>query len=130
MLVLMLLMLAACDNEPESVIAYADLPATGDAARGETLYHQLSNPLCSSCHVDDIAAAPALDTYTVELAESRVADMDAREYTFYSIVEPWRFIPDNYGDAMPNRYDDELSPQDIADLIEYMLSPRPTATEE
>ncbi len=121
---LMLVVLAAgCSNEPESKIPYSALPAEGDPVRGERLYNELASPLppCSSCHNEEANASPLLERYS-EIAGSRVEGQNAHEYTFYSIVEPWRHVVDGYGNAMYNEYDDRLQPQDIADLIAYVLS--------
>lgn len=109
--------LVACGNrQPPSVIAYQDLPAVGDASRGEQLFIQQG---CSGCHNDDASAAPHLINYYTDAA-TRVEGQTAREYTFYSIVEPWRYTVTGYGNIMPNRYDDTLTPQDIVDLITYL----------
>jgi hypothetical protein len=55
------------------------------------------------------------------VAGERVEGESAREYTFYAIAEPGRYIVEGYGNAMYNRYDENLSPQEIADLIAYLL---------
>ncbi|MEM6527508.1 MAG: cytochrome c [Chloroflexota bacterium] len=116
------LILAACGGS-ESVVSYADLPTEGDPVRGEALYFQASglSPACSACHVAEAAGAPVLDENYPALAAQRVAGQDAHEYTFYAIVEPGQYIVEGYGNAMYNRYDENLEPQDIADLIAYLL---------
>jgi mono/diheme cytochrome c family protein len=120
---LVLPILAACNPNPPSVIDYDDLPPEGDAARGEQIFNEQINaqPACSSCHADNNNASPDLTGFG-ERAEDRVAEQESREYAFYSIVEPGRYIVDDFGNAMPNQYDDKLTPQDIADLIAYLLS--------
>lgn len=120
---IMLFLLTACNPNPPSVISYEDVPLDGDSAHGEELFNSAikSAPPCSSCHIPDSPASPDLAGLS-ERAGSRVEDMDAREYIFYSIVEPARFIVEDYGNVMWNRYDESLSPQDIADLIAYLLS--------
>jgi len=118
---ILVLLLTACNPNPPSTIAYEDLPAEGDAAHGEVLFNTAikSAPPCSSCHVPNSPASPDLAGLS-ERAGSRVEGMDAREYLFYSIVEPGRYIVDGYGNVMWNKYDESLSPQDIADLIAYL----------
>jgi cytochrome c553 len=120
-MLVLLLILAACTS-PTS-LQYSDIPETGDAARGEELFNTSTNlaPACLGCHITGSSASPPLDGFG-EIAGSRVEGESAREYTFYSIVEPERHIVEGYGNAMYNQYDEKLSPQDIADLIEYILS--------
>jgi mono/diheme cytochrome c family protein len=91
---------------------------------GEELFARSERviPSCVTCHVQDPAGSPVLDATYPELAASRIEGMDAHEYTFYSIAEPGGYIVEGYGNAMYNRYDDNLNPQDIADLIAYLLS--------
>lgn len=122
-LTIMAFVLVACDTAPESVIAYADVPASGDAIAGENIYNNVANPACSNCHLEGAAAAPDLVGYAAE-AGQRVDGQDAREYTFYAIVEPWQHVLEGYGNAMPASYDDALSPQQIADLMAYLLQER------
>lgn len=115
--------LAACATEPPSAISYSKLPDEGDPVRGEALFSQSIEGLapCASCHLPDMPASPDLDGFG-DVAGTRVAGVDAREYTFYAITEPGRTIVAGYGNAMPNQYDENLSPQDIADLIAYLLT--------
>lgn len=119
-------LLAACDGGSDGdVLAYEDLPATGDAARGEELFTQSINrtPTCISCHAvegEGGAASPSLAGYGA-IAGERVPDMSAREYSFWAIVDVRRFTTPGYNNVMYDGYGDKLSPQDIADLIAYML---------
>lgn len=121
--VLAAVLLMGCANTPESVIPYSEIPETGDVARGEALYNESISlaPTCASCHNAEGGGSPDLTGYG-EIAGTRVEGQDAHEYTFYSIAEPWRYIVDGYGNAMYNLYDDRLTPQQIADLIAYVLS--------
>ena len=120
--VLVLLLAAGCASTPPSVIAYSDLPV-GDAARGEVVYTQTSAVVaaCTACHQSDGAGAPMMAGYS-QVAGTRVAGQTASEYTFYSIVEPYRYLVLGYGNAMPHTYDNRLTPQDIADLTAYLLT--------
>jgi mono/diheme cytochrome c family protein len=117
------LVLVACSQNTSSKITFNDLPATGDAARGQEIFqseHQ-GLPACNSCHKDVDEGTPTLIGLGSR-ADKRVAGMSAREYAFWSIVEPGRHLVPDFGNAMPNQYDDKLKPQDIADLIAYILS--------
>lgn len=121
-LLLILLLVAGCNANPASSIPYVDIPADGDAAYGEQLFNQQNGiaPACSSCHNANANAVPDLTGYGA-IAGTRVEGESAREYTFYAIAEPGRFVVEGYGNAMYNKYDEALSPQDIADLIAYLL---------
>ncbi|GAB4511111.1 MAG: hypothetical protein OHK0046_08750 [Anaerolineae bacterium] len=123
MLIMLAMILAACQQNPASTIAYSEIPAEGDAARGAEIFNQVINlaPACSSCHNDSAVAAPVLDGYSA-VAGTRVEGQDAREYTFYAIAEPGRHIVSGYGNAMYNQYDEKLTGQQLADLIAYLLS--------
>jgi len=124
LLVLLSLILAACNADEPSSIGYDAIPAQGDPENGAILYTQATNgtPACNACHIEDATAAPYITDGYAELAASRVAEEDAREYTFWAITEPQRHIVEGYGNAMYNQYDENLTPQQIADLIAYMLS--------
>jgi mono/diheme cytochrome c family protein len=120
-MLVLLLFLAAC-TAPAS-LQYSDIPETGDAARGEELFNTSTNlaPACLGCHIAGNNASPPLDGFG-EIAGIRVEGESAREYAFYSIVEPERHIVEGYGNAMYNQYGSKMSPQEIADVIEYLLS--------
>jgi mono/diheme cytochrome c family protein len=124
-LILMALLglLTSCNSKPPSAITYASVPQDGDPVRGEQLFTAGTGGTapCGACHTANNPASPDMEGYG-ERAENRVAGQDAWEYTFYSITEPWRFIVEGYGNAMPNNYDEVLTPQDIADLIAYLLT--------
>lgn len=117
LLLLLMLILTAC-GEATTSIAYSDLPETGDIANGETLFEAQN---CSACHVEGASGAPQLEGLS-ERADTTVEGQSAREYVFYSVVEPSQHIVEGYGNAMPNRYDERMTPQEIADLIAYLLS--------
>lgn len=116
-------LLVGCNTYPETTLPYSELPADGDAVSGEKLFVQQIgvSPSCASCHNPDATASPHLEGFG-ELAGTRVEGETAHEYAFYSIVEPPRYLVEGYGNAMYNRYDENLDPQDIADLVAYLLS--------
>ncbi|MEO1286379.1 MAG: cytochrome c [Chloroflexota bacterium] len=112
----LMMILTACGSS-ESSITLAELPDTGDAVNGEALFSEYN---CNACHVEGASGAPNLDDLA-DRADSIVAGQSAREYTFYAIVEPSQHIAEGYGNAMPNNYDDRMTPQEIADLVAYLL---------
>jgi mono/diheme cytochrome c family protein len=122
MIMVLMLLLSACGSA-ESVLLYEEVPKTGDPTNGEVLFNESVNrmPACSGCHVAAAAGAPSLAGYAA-VAGERVEGQDAREYTFYAIAEPAQHIVEGYGNAMYANYDNNLTPQQIADLIAYMLA--------
>ncbi len=120
---LLLLMLVGCAPYAETTIAYAEIPAEGDANRGAELFNEPINgtTACIACHVEGNNASPDL-TGLGEVAGERVEGETAREFVFYSITEPARHLTEGFGNAMPNNYDENLTPQQIADLVAYLLS--------
>ena len=123
LLILLLLVLAACDDG-KSKIPYSDLPDTGDPVSGVNIFNTevKGAAACSACHPvsGEDTGSPSLFGYAAR-ADERVQGQDAREYTFWSIVEPGQHIVDGFGNAMYNEYDEKLTPQQIADMIAYLL---------
>ena len=122
--IFVLSILAACTPSSEVTVNFSDLPESGDAERGAVLFADTEtlSPTCISCHNIDQTASPTLADYSVAVAASRVEGQSAREYTFDSIVDPAKHIVEGYGNAMPNKYSEQLTPQDLADMITYLLS--------
>jgi mono/diheme cytochrome c family protein len=127
-LVLVIVMLVVAGCSPASVneepLRFEDLP-TGDAVRGEQLFSQSINraPTCSSCHMVEgagNAATPSLAGYGA-IAGERVAGQSAEEYSFWSIVDVGRYVVPRYANVMYHDYGNRMTPQDIADVIAYML---------
>ena len=120
---ILLYSLAACNTNPGSTISQDEVPQNGDPARGEAMFNQGKEGAvpCSSCHNETGVASPDLTGYGA-VAGLRVPGESAHEYTFHSIVEPGRYIVEGFGSAMPNQYDEVLTPQEIADLIAYLLT--------
>jgi mono/diheme cytochrome c family protein len=115
------LFIAGCSQSASIPMPYVEIE--GDAASGEQLFSQMidSAPPCSACHIPGSAATPDLTGYGA-VAGERVPDESAAEYTFYSIVQPGKFIVPGFGNAMYDRYGEKLTEQQIADLIAYMLT--------
>ena len=99
----------------------------GDAARGVdlTVPHN-----CISCHVTDNSLVEVAPTWS-EIADTAVGRAQQlglagpAMYLYDSITNPNDFIVDGYNsDVMPETYAEELSDQDFADLLTYLLSLR------
>jgi mono/diheme cytochrome c family protein len=127
-MMMLTLLLAACvgTNTGSSEVAegFAELPA-GNAENGATLFARSAEgaPPCGSCHVieGDPINGPALAGYG-ETAATRVEGQTAEQYTYTSIVKPAAHIVSGYANIMYPLYGDRYSPQQIADLIAYLLT--------
>lgn len=106
------------------------LPA-GDASRGESLYNgleasELGVPLgCSGCHLNGAVGPDTIGTWTrVEtqrLAEAQYDGATGELYLVEAIVEPESYIVPGYnGGLMPANYGDQMTAQDIADVIAFL----------
>lgn len=119
---LLVLGLVACGGE--------SAPATGagGAAAGKDLFNQStigSQPGCMTCHSLEAGVnlvGPSLAVVGGE-AGSRVSGQSAEEYLRLSIVEPGEFIVEGFAAGiMPANYGNELSEQQLNDLVAYLLS--------
>ncbi len=104
----------------------------GDVARGKSLYNQKtlgtkSAQGCVSCHNYDEAQGKAekapYTKGTATRAATRVPGMSAEEYIRESILNPDAYVVEgfNKGD-MYQTWEKELSPQQINDLIAYLVT--------
>src|SRR5688500_18452717 len=81
---------------------------------------------CNACHTLGDANAtsqvgPELDT-VASVAEDRQKDKPAEDYIREAIVDPSAFAVEGYsGDTMPGNYEDQLTPEEIDTLVEYLL---------
>jgi len=132
-LFIMVLSIAACSPPPKGVMPTNAEPAgeelVGDAARGEMLFKNGTGnaPACSTCHitqtvtVSTFALAPNLSGIA-ERAGERIEGMGAEAYIRESIIHPAAFLADGFRNSMYFGYGERLSPQDVTDLIAYLLT--------
>jgi len=97
--------------------------ASDPVARGQKVYEQYG---CKACHTLDGSAlvGPSfLNAYghMVELDDGTTVLVDDI-YIYNSIVDPNSQIVAGYSPAMPQNFADQLSDEQIADLIEFMKS--------
>ena len=109
-----------------------DLPR-GDAAAGSALFH--GRLACIACHgnpaePDSRRIGPALGDFA-RVGASRVMGKSAAQYAYESLLDPGAFIaPECAGQAPCTRpstmplYGETLSPQEMADLISYLVNLR------
>ncbi len=128
-----LILLAACQNTPTNTtsnLQLSALPPSGDLAKGQALFESSAVGSeavpCSACHsVQGIKlTGPALNGIALTAA-SRVPGQDAETYLFNSIVNPNQHILERYvKGVMPADYDKKFTPQQIRDLLTYLLTLR------
>jgi mono/diheme cytochrome c family protein len=120
-----LILLAACSSDnPQPTGSPTSLPP-GDAAHGAELFTQSVNgaPPCSTCHTLDgsTVVGPSMQGYS-ERAGTRISGKSAEEYTLESITQPASFLAPGFANVMYTNYATAFTPQEVADLIAYLLS--------
>lgn len=106
------------------VAAGEEVPAEPTTRPPEVLFTELG---CSGCH--DKSDNPTSGTPIgpgLGALKGRAGDREppktAVEYVRESIVNPSAFVVDGFSDVMPKTFEDMMSPQEIDDLVEYLLS--------
>jgi cytochrome c551/c552 len=124
----LLLGLVACGGGSAPAGEEGPAAASGDAAAGESLYSQSligTQAGCMTCHSlepDVVMVGPSMANIGAEAA-SRVSGQGAEEYLRQSILEPNAYIVEGFGQGlMPGGYGDELSEEQLNDLIAYLLT--------
>lgn len=122
--VLFTLLIAACSPTASGADSAVSLPP-GDAERGAALFDQSINgaPPCSTCHTLDgtVRAGPSLQGYA-DHAPAHAGDASLEDYTYTSIVQPAAYVVEGFSNIMYAQYGRQLTPQQIADLIAYLLT--------
>jgi cytochrome c553 len=118
-------LLAACG-------AKSNGPIVGNAENGKKLYESKTLGInsaegCVSCHnYDESKGKNDKAPYTAGTgtrAETRVAGMTAEEYIHESIITPNAYVVETYKEGdMYQKWKAELSEQQIADLVAYLLT--------
>lgn len=97
----------------------------GDPINGQLLYNDTYG--CAACHQGESHVGPATEgTYTrvdeIRLALPEFADYTVTHYLVASIIHPDAFVVPDYTNVMPRFYGDQLSLQELADLVAYLES--------
>ncbi|NDJ54684.1 MAG: cytochrome c [Chloroflexi bacterium] len=100
-------------------------PVDEAVLRGEELFETggASGIPCMSCHALDgtqLVGPPV--NGIADVAGSRVPGQSAEEYLRLSITDPSDYVVEGFSDLMNKNYPDQLSEQDIDDLVAYMLT--------
>lgn len=118
------LTVSGCGASGASAEIPADLPI-GDVSRGATLYRESINgaPSCVGCHSTDgtVLVGPSLQGYAAN-AKAHADGKSIEAYTYSSIVQPANYLVSGFGNVMYAQYGRQLSSQQIADLIAYLLT--------
>lgn len=133
---LLTFLLVACGGTTETAVTPTPVPSqmptdiVGDPVRGEALYQQRllgwnGAPGCVTCHslVADITLVGPSHYRLADRAANAVPDQSAAAYLWTSIVDPNAHITAGYAPGdMYGQYATELTMQEIADLVVYMLT--------
>jgi len=108
----------AVEGTEEAPATAATEDAVGDPQAGETVFADS----CSGCHGEQDSVGPALigDNNRME-DHAQDADQELAAYLHESIVNPSAYVVADFSDIMPKTYDEQLSDEQIADLIAYLM---------
>ena len=123
--VLLLLSLSLVGCGGESTPAEEGEQAAGNVAAGEELFNGGAQPACNTCHsleAGEDLVGPSLAKIGAD-AGSRVSGQSAEEYLRKSIMEVNDYVAEGFAaNIMPSTYANQLSEQEVNDLVAYMLS--------
>ncbi len=105
---------------------------TGDPVRGDQLYHSAARSFngttlaCNGCHMPEGPGTGPQTSGTMSrienerLTDPALANYTARQYLVESIVQPGNYIVPNFQNVMIPNFGENLSLQDLADLVAYL----------
>lgn len=91
-----------------------------DVARGKQLVEETYE--CHVCHIQNGGQIAPLFTGLGERATKERPPLTAESYLYESIVYPTAHMVKGYSAAMPANYPTRLTPQEIGDMIAYLLT--------
>ncbi|MGD2077634.1 MAG: cytochrome c [Chloroflexota bacterium] len=129
-LALSLALVACGGDDGGSDATEAEPTSGGDAARGEELYHQTtigsaSAPGCVTCHSTEegVTLVGPSHAGVATRAGTEAPDLSAAEFLEQSIREPNAVVTEGFSPGvMYQNYDNELTDQQIDDLVAYLLT--------
>lgn len=95
------------------------------ATEGEQIYTAAG---CGGCHTyapagTSASVGPSLDELA-SVADQRVPNLSAEEYTEQAIVAPDDYIVQGFSaGTMPSGYEEQLTPEQLDTLVQYLLNP-------
>ncbi len=111
----------------EVPVSRAAIIIPGDPEAGRLLFNTVqpaAGMACATCHranSEDRLIGPGLLNLESRAAQ-RVPGLTAREYIHTSIVQPNAYIVDGYSDIMPKNWGKVFTPEQMDDLIAYLMS--------
>ena len=92
-----------------------------DTSRGAALVEQFA---CTACHREGAVnkIAPSWDGIAARAATRR-PPLTAAAYIYESITNPTAYVVEGYNPAMPQNFSQQLSDQQLGDIIAYLLTP-------
>jgi len=129
-LLFLVFILTACGGDADDSAGSDDSVVSGDTGRGESLYKQTSigaasAPGCITCHSleEGVALVGPSHAGIGDKAANVVAGQEAVDYLEESIVDPDAHVSEGYNaGVMYANYGRDLSDQEIADLVAFLLS--------
>ncbi len=128
LLLIVALSLAACGGESAPAGGEGDVAGPGDATAGRKIFDQNligAQAGCIACHSLEpgvTMVGPSLATIGTD-AGSRVPNVSAEEYLREAITKPDAHVVEGFSPGiMPAALADELSAQDVNNLIAFLLT--------
>lgn len=111
------------ESEFDAWLAAESMVADDPEARGQRIYEQYGCQACHSLDGSELVGPSFLGIYNEEVILEDGTTVVAEEtYLYNSIVDPNSQIVEGYAPAMPQNYAEQLSEEQIQDLIEFIKS--------
>lgn len=98
---------------------------SGESLPGEEIFYSGGSTLlgCSTCHSLDGTdnVGPSLMGIS-DRAGDRVNGLSAEDYIRNSIIAPSAYLVAGYNDSMPTLYAEQLTQEEIDDLVKFLLT--------